>query len=935
MREENPSRRTSRHFLQTLLFVTNIFLCVTAWGFGPNCPGPIRRDVICPKPCLCCRTFLKNQVEDLRMTCVRTGITSVPRLIPVDVTYLDLGYNNISTVSRDDFAGLSNLRSLYLQSLKLLKIENHTFSGLKNLRTLNLAHNPDLDIEVNAFSGLGSSLSSLDLEGSAPNFYSENLESLASLTQLKDLTIGTLPLPYLDEQIFVNNTNLKDIHYYGMPAFVRTPNLTADITLVLVYDRFRTLDLRIPINANNLRVIYPLKAERMLLRRYLTGLRKVTNLSMQIRRSWITVINTDLFYDIAEIDALDLNFCRVRGLVVNLIQSLQTTRIRALSLRDCRISKTHLVGALFKPLRNSSLRELDLSLNYFSVIPENAFEHVPDLEILKIESAKVATIAMDAFAHLHRLKIVKLGDNKISTFSIPFILNSCPDLLDLSIEANQITYDEFFHMNHSKLEHLTLSRNRITTFVDVRHLPRLKTLYAYALNPMKLTYYLRAFDFRGNKNLEQIDIGSNNLRFTSSDNTRFVGLDKLKSLDLNRNALSLSQEGAMVSAFRNFPPSLQEIYLAENDLTELPAGLFRTLKQLRYIHLTDNKIKIIPRGFFDGLKNLMVVKLDKNVLSTLSGDSGLTSLPSLRQLSLDENSFVCDCQLRWLSNWVNRSVTIDVEGADQFCRLPENLENTTIVGYRLPWIKCDRNFEKLAGGIATATVLINLILFVLIIQYRVDIMFWWKVTRYWRNRYDVFADLADDCYDAFVSYNVNDAFFATGFMIRHLERSDDVRFRLCIDGRDFECGEFHSVNIAQKMEKSRWVILVVSKHFLTSEWCKYELHMAELKCFDERRNVIILIFLEEIDRKALPKGVVLLKKHCHSLRWPKKQKQVARFWKKLKLIMIGRNRKEQTTTTEARSEPTTFSESTRASMELAVECRNSVDDINIEALERF
>lgn len=63
--------------------------------------------------------------------------------------------------------------------------------------------------------------------------------------------------------------------------------------------------------------------------------------------------------------------------------------------------------------------------------------------------------------------------------------------------------------------------------------------------------------------------------------------------------------------------------------------------------------------------------------------------------------------------------------------------------------------------------------------------------------------------------------------------------------------------------------------------------MAELRMFEERRNLIIIVMLEEIDSKDLPRTLRTLIKHVTYLQWYNEEERrvASRFYKRLRLAI--------------------------------------------------
>ncbi|XP_063404993.1 uncharacterized protein LOC134688304 [Mytilus trossulus] len=105
-------------------------------------------------------------------------------------------------------------------------------------------------------------------------------------------------------------------------------------------------------------------------------------------------------------------------------------------------------------------------------------------------------------------------------------------------------------------------------------------------------------------------------------------------------------------------------------------------------------------------------------------------------------------------------------------------------------------------------------------------------------------------YDFFVSHSHKDADWVLSRLVADLESAfteDDVVFRGCIADRDFEPGKFIFENIENALRKSSKILLVMTKHFVSSYWCQFETNQALLESMEYRKDCIIPLCLEECD----------------------------------------------------------------------------------------
>ncbi|XP_039466393.1 toll-like receptor 13 isoform X2 [Oreochromis aureus] len=109
-------------------------------------------------------------------------------------------------------------------------------------------------------------------------------------------------------------------------------------------------------------------------------------------------------------------------------------------------------------------------------------------------------------------------------------------------------------------------------------------------------------------------------------------------------------------------------------------------------------------------------------------------------------------------------------------------------------------------------------------------------------------------------------------------------WRLCLHHRDFEPGKPIVENITEAIYSSRKTICVISQHYLQSEWCSKEIQMASFRLFDEHKDVLILVFLEDIPAKQLSPYYQIrsLVKKSSYLSWPHAGQHTGIFWQKIR-----------------------------------------------------
>lgn len=145
-------------------------------------------------------------------------------------------------------------------------------------------------------------------------------------------------------------------------------------------------------------------------------------------------------------------------------------------------------------------------------------------------------------------------------------------------------------------------------------------------------------------------------------------------------------------------------------------------------------------------------------------------------------------------------------------------------------------------------------------------------------------------YDIFVSYNHMDKDFIQDYLVPNLE-GDDVEvnggypLRICIHERDFQVGVPITENIVDFVDKSRKVVVVVSRNYLQSQWCLYEMNLAYHRLIESGRKSFVVVLLEDIPSSLRTKSLNYLLVSRTYLQWPGTNASYLErtvFWKRLR-----------------------------------------------------
>ncbi|XP_047388047.1 leucine-rich repeats and immunoglobulin-like domains protein 1 [Sciurus carolinensis] len=355
-----------------------------------------------------------------------------------------------------------------------------------------------------------------------------------------------------------------------------------------------------------------------------------------------------------------------------------------------------------------SLEVLDLSSNNITEIRSACFPHGLHIRELNLASNRIGTLESGAFDGLSRsLLTLRLSKNRIA--QLPVKAFKLPRLTQLDLNRNRIRLIEgLTFQGLDSLEVLKLQRNNISKLTDgafwglakmhVLHLEynslvevNSGSLYGLtALHQLHLSNNSISRIHRDGwsfcQKLHELILSFNNL--TRLDEESLAELSSLSVLRLSHNSISHIAEGAF-KGLRN----LRLLDLDHNEISgtiEDTSGAFAGLDSLSKLTLFGNKIKSVAKRAFSGLDGLEHLDLGENAIRSVQLDAFI-KMRNLKELHINSDSFLCDCQLKWLPPWlVGRTLQAFVTAT---CAHPESLKGQSIFSVPPESFVCD-DFPK-------------------------------------------------------------------------------------------------------------------------------------------------------------------------------------------------------------------------------------------------
>ena len=127
-----------------------------------------------------------------------------------------------------------------------------------------------------------------------------------------------------------------------------------------------------------------------------------------------------------------------------------------------------------------------------------------------------------------------------------------------------------------------------------------------------------------------------------------------------------------------------------------------------------------------------------------------------------------------------------------------------------------------------------------------------------RRKFRLYSKLNDELenykYNAFIAYHHDNYKWAGGPLLTFLE--EQKKLTLCLHDRDFVPGLLIVDNIFESISQSRKQIFVISRSFLDSSWCNYELDLARIQMIRKNQEMLIVILLEKIKMNEMPSSLL-------------------------------------------------------------------------------
>ena len=832
---------------------------------------------------------------------------------------ISLSYNNLTTFSMNSSA-LINLQYLSLNHNQITSLTPKEFVHLKKLRDLGLNFNNIKYLEPGLFTS--NLLISLRLSGNWLETVPDNLFAGKISKTLKVLRLRRNLLTAVPQCFYQSNASKA------------------------VLLKLRVLDLSYN-NINDLPNDLFNSSSWSLLR------------SMDISHNKISILPDGIFQSVYlfSLKKLNLSFNNLKTLSKYLFHNHALSNLCSLRLSHNQI--TVLPEELFHSPYLQSMSEIDFENNKINSVPVHFFKYLPNLKKILLKQNSITYFSEDMLPNtLHHLCELNLCHNKITStgelvktvLGIFQFSTSEKCKLDLSYNSLTVQQTNFFPIRigpkQTRLQiqgNLYLSYNNISKFevVSCETLPLLRPLFSIkALHKRKwlgiqgnkifsvvnlvqaalqinlnhielgprcnpnlvtpigihrLNMFIEVFPYQYNCNcdmvkylaLEKLDYFKkaadryrrfkmywsnsmfNSLKCGSPKHLQGKFLYQLKEIEMQcahsrctYNTKCICTETPynstvrincterkikLMQPFIKQNSSKVEIYMGFNGILEFPIANISISLHVILLDLSFNYITHISSTMFSHYPNLTDLNLAGNHLTTIPSADEWKIMNSLINLEFRENNFTCNCSgliLKETLVCLNARSGATVKDLDLIkCASPLTVKDKII--YNLPDSLFGCPYLNLVT-ILTSSLSVLLFLSVVIFMayiFRYYISLFLFIHFGWRFCYSYKKD--ETLYDAFISYSCQDSDWVIEQLMNPLENLNPP-YNLCLHERDFLVGVPICDNITKAIEGSKCTVCVVSRNWLESNWCQFEFRVAHCLATVEKKTRLLVILKEEI-----------------------------------------------------------------------------------------
>ncbi|KAI5606812.1 toll-like receptor 4b, duplicate b precursor, partial [Silurus asotus] len=478
-------------------------------------------------------------------------------------------------------------------------------------------------------------------------------------------------------------------------------------------------------------------------------------------------------------------------------------------------------------------------------------------------------------SHVHSLEKLVVVDNKAALFHG---LSDMPKLKHVDLSRNQMILQEccsLYFRNAPNIRHINLSHNA-KIWLNAKPFFNLELVEELDFHHTVLDLIGQTGVLQNLKNLKYLDLSYTRTVFSSY--LAFHGLQSIKIIKIAGNTF---QGTTLTDLFENLT-ALEVLDMSHCGIDQIPCIAFRNLQKLRQLLLSQNNLMVLDFLTQPNIQSLTHLAVDQNSISAIKL-STLQNLPlNLSVFDITSNPISCFCTQTDFVLWIVKHKKLFPNSNNILCKTLWSDSKIRLIDFD---VKDCVHIRRLTIVLCICAAIFLILASVLTYKFQFYLRYAYILLRgYNVTRQQEFS------YDAFVIYSSKDESWVMDELVENLENGCPP-IQLCLHVRDFEAGKAITSNIIDEgIMGSRKIIVVVSKHFIESSWCRFEFEVAQSWLVMQGNANIIIIILEDVEEEK-SKKVFGLHKHLRNntyLKWSGNPVNNMRFWIRLRKAVIKR-----------------------------------------------
>ncbi|XP_030850977.1 LOW QUALITY PROTEIN: slit homolog 2 protein-like [Strongylocentrotus purpuratus] len=599
-----------------------------------------------------------QNLELKKASCSNKDLDTVPQNLSEDTEVLDLSKNNITKLFNSSFELYPLITSLDISHNDVRSIESGAFYPLKGLLYLFLSANRRLVLPATGAFMMSSQLSILELTAS-------NLKSLPNDTLQWGLHIYILHL-WFNQLSFINISScgmVKSVILTGN----RLQHLTArdfifvchTDTLDLTKNHIQTVDPDVIASLHVRSLVlggYPLSDE--VLANIFIGISKSDIEQLTIEKGSVGAFPEDFFDPLRDssLSVLDFNSNDLSSLYSLVFSNL--TKLIQFSFTYNNLPIDEIQPDFFEGMK--ALRVLIINYNQVRQVNPHNQTWTVDLSEFYLSGNLLTEISASVFLGLGNLTFLDMSSNKYLSFLELTAFSGLDNIQTIYLTESRITVLELYTpiLRSLSINSLRSEYNPLRPGASFQHLQSLVNLDMKdsGLDIWNIWNENRNVSlFDGLLNLINLELSSNPSLCFISDLPPgiFQQLSVLQELNLDRCDIT-NLHPLVFSGLE----SLQKLSLKGNNIHHIHDDILSGLGQIKSINFEGNRIAYLEELMFSNNWKLTDLSLANNGLTRLNQSTFKPIFSSISSLDLSMNPIDCNCELKWLIDWLNKPIRL-------------------------------------------------------------------------------------------------------------------------------------------------------------------------------------------------------------------------------------------------------------------------------------